>query len=228
MPSSPSRGGSSNNAYSTSCDMLVSHFASTCGNLQIPIAGESIAPWIKMSFVKQNGQNLDPVITVGNESAPGMPAKHMAAIKSMEYGHTDGYKINLETVIDKNSWKEADSWRLKQLSNWPIYQIKTMSVDYKDKQLVVNRDEEEWSNLKPVVDKLAFLPVVKLWSDIAPDENDIIYNFQLTMENDEIKTLTVGKRKISYRETKYWASRDGLYFYEIEEKDGVVLTDKFN
>lgn len=136
------------------------------------------------------------------------------------------YKI--ETVIDKNSWSQADGWRLKHVSNWPIYQIKTMAVDYGGKQLVVNKDEPKWSELKTVIDKLAFLEVEKLWPDMIPDDKDMTYNFRLTMENDEVKTLIIGKRKISYREIKYWASQDGVYYYEIEANDGLVLTDKFN
>jgi|GEM_PF-5708731 len=72
----------------------------TGGDVVKPIHGDNISPWVKVAFGKQSGGTLNALITVGNKSAPGMPVKHRAAIKSFEYGFTDGHKGKVE-IIDE-------------------------------------------------------------------------------------------------------------------------------
>lgn len=77
----------------------------TCPPIELPIQGESIAPWVKCKFGKQEDGDLVPLITVGNKSAPGLVGddgltRHHAAIKSMEYGTMGGHKMQLE-IIDE-------------------------------------------------------------------------------------------------------------------------------
>lgn len=80
--------------------------------LEKPTDAESVSPWVKARFntIEGFGSEIirDEIITVGNESSKNMPslfgvskdANH-AAIKSFEFGATDGVQCTLEIVDEE-------------------------------------------------------------------------------------------------------------------------------
>ena len=72
----------------------------SCAPLVTPIEGYNMAPWIKVAFGSQQGnEDLDAMITVGNQSSP--QDGNTASVKSMEYGLTDGTKCKIEIVDEQ-------------------------------------------------------------------------------------------------------------------------------
>jgi len=55
---------------------------------QLPESGHVLAPWVACKF-----EGAGSVITVSNHSSPNTNPKHVAAIKSFEYGFTDGMSV---------------------------------------------------------------------------------------------------------------------------------------
>jgi hypothetical protein len=103
-----SRSGNTRSASNSKCLVgCIDTF--TCNGsvpLVLPVSGDNISPWVKARFSKGDPRGMmdDEQITVGNESswmtANEFGEPHHAAIKSFEYGTTDGHKCTLD-VIDE-------------------------------------------------------------------------------------------------------------------------------
>jgi hypothetical protein len=56
--------------------------------LKLPEEGHSLGPWVQIEF-----EGSGSVITVSNQSSPTTDPKHVAVIKSFEFGYSDGFTV---------------------------------------------------------------------------------------------------------------------------------------
>lgn len=71
-------------------------FAGNCrGGLRLPEDAHSLAPWVAITF-----EGTGSTITVGNDSSPATDPKHVACIKSFEFGYSDGLTCRV-TIVDE-------------------------------------------------------------------------------------------------------------------------------
>lgn len=70
---------------------------SGCPGVVTPFNAESMSPWVRISFSDGEGNT----VTVGNESAPDFKHKNSAAIKSFEYGNSDGHQCTIEMIDEQ-------------------------------------------------------------------------------------------------------------------------------
>jgi len=97
----------------------------TCGGNKctpkIPESGHVLAPWVKICFLADGGQNP---ISVSNESSPSHP--HKACIKSFEFGHSDG--LTVRVVIQDQEGGAFETFFERLLKDWSKIQDKTSNT----------------------------------------------------------------------------------------------------
>lgn len=69
---------------------LATYTSSCRGGPRLPQEGNTLAPWVRVKFEGSGGD-----ITVGNDSSPSTNPKHVACIKSFEFGYSDGLTLRL-------------------------------------------------------------------------------------------------------------------------------------
>lgn len=107
----------------------------TESNTQIrkPVDGYNLSPWVKMRFGKKNSRGLDssssdlidnPAVTVGNYSSAN---NNHAVIKSMQFGMSNGFGIELEILDEEGGAMHLFFDRLnknmKQMANEYLMQV---------------------------------------------------------------------------------------------------------
>jgi hypothetical protein len=91
QPNPPSNTGNLQGAANCACDYLTK--PGDCEELKTPPPGYTMSGWVRVTF-KGGGQ----MITVGNESAPGL--KNHSCIKDFEFGHANGCECRV-TIHDE-------------------------------------------------------------------------------------------------------------------------------
>lgn len=93
------------------------------GSIYKPISHHNISPWVKVWFT-ENGDENNPLITVGNESCSfACDPQHTAVVKLFEYGFTDGVQCKLTILDEQGGSMEDISQRLNKC-------IKNAKQDY--------------------------------------------------------------------------------------------------
>jgi len=121
------------------------------------------------------------------------------------------YKI--KAILDKSSWSKTEYWRKKILTNLPKLQIKKIIIERGEKRQEISEDEE-------LITAVSYIELGQYLANFEPGEEK--YYFRVETEGDSKEFLLGMERKDG--EDVYWASENGKYFFEIDQKLFDLLT----
>lgn len=131
---------------------------------------------------------------------------------------------NSRVLIDKNTMISFEYWQNKTVTNIPISEIKKIRVETGKLSTEVRPVEGRFAN-QVWVEKVANLGAIGFVKTAEPVKKIST----ITVETDkETVEIVVGQRVIDKKNSRYWATVDNKFYYEISREDFKTLTDKNN
>ena len=116
---------------------------------------------------------------------------------------------NTNVYLEKNNLVSESYWMNKNVTNFPILQIKKVTVD--------NKEVTD----KKMIEKLANLKVVKYLSDNKDPVATRVFEIQT---DNSPSVLKIGQKNLDWKNKLFWATVDDKFYYEIDGADFSLLT----
>jgi len=130
---------------------------------------------------------------------------------------------NSKVLIDKNTIINFKYWQNKTVTNIPISEIKKIRVEKGKLSAEIGPVEGRFAN-QVWVEKVANLGAIGFVKMTEP----IIISTMMVETDKEMVEIKVGQQVIDKKNSRYWATVDNEFYYEINREDFKTLTDKIN